>query len=427
MSRNKISNFHNIPPALAIILHEISRGPDWQSSRKRIRTMIQELRNISELFEKENISRDVSGAPYAGLDIHLHGAMDPLSGQGCAEPKCRVATAERLARSFGLIADRIWLTDHISTQILTMGRATNIVLDELMLSALVLRPLIPLVEVGIVRFRSPWMPQCDACFAEFEALVERTTREITPTFIRNFKKLKNPDGSYSFSADRCFEPPLLFWCPPSLSKLPSVREFAEDKISSEVRSAIWIAREAEMTAGSLFTNSRIGLSGLLACDGQVLKKKDLILFENDRQINIPWVSQLNAEQIVQLRQEASLALPTFRERLARALTSSVESRSESTIDLIGELREQAAEVRAELIAKSKNSARNWKVIYGLLSLTVSVYGISTNQIVPGLGGLLPLLQILINHKNGHGAEVDKLRTRPGYVLVKAQDILAHAD
>jgi len=47
--------------------------------------------------------------------------------------------------------------------------------------------------------------------------------------------------------------------------------------------------------------------------------------------------------------------------------------------------------------------------------------------MPGVGGLLPILQLLINHKTGHESEVSEISRRPGFVLVKAQDILAHSD
>jgi hypothetical protein len=90
------------------------------------------------------------------------------------------------------------------------------------------------------------------------------------------------------------------------------------------------------------------------------------------------------------------------------------------------LREQAEIVKSELTIARKNSGRYWKTTYGLLGLGLSAYGVASDQIIPGVGGLLPLIQLLINHKAGHGKDVDKLTSRPGYVLVKAQDILAHA-
>jgi hypothetical protein len=84
-------------------------------------------------------------------------------------------------------------------------------------------------------------------------------------------------------------------------------------------------------------------------------------------------------------------------------------------------------VRAELEDRRRTAARFWKGTFGILGLGLSAYGVATDQLVPGVGGLLPIIQLLINHKIGHEAEAGKITRRPGYVLVKAQDILSHAD
>jgi hypothetical protein len=178
----------------------------------------------------------------------------------------------------------------------------------------------------------------------------------------------------------------------------------------------------------VFSNSRIGLAGMLQCDGRLPRTREgLRVLEESRELDIPWVSELNPLQVLQLREEASQAVPLLREMLAKAITySEDQSSTRADPDVIGALRAQAAEVRAELSAKQTKSARYWKVAYGLLGLGLSAYGVATDQVLPGVGGLLPILQLLIAHKTGHESEVAKLKARPGYVLVRAQDILAHA-
>lgn len=61
-----------------------------------------------------------------------------------------------------------------------------------------------------------------------------------------------------------------------------------------------------------------------------------------------------------------------------------------------------------------------------LGFGVSAYGLGTGQALPALSGLLPLLQLMVTHKTGTEKDLEKLKRRPGYVLVKAQDILDHA-
>jgi hypothetical protein len=58
-------------------------------------------------------------------------------------------------------------------------------------------------------------------------------------------------------------------------------------------------------------------------------------------------------------------------------------------------------------------------------LGLSAYGVGADEIIAGAGGLLAVIHLLIDHKSGQEAGVSKLTTKPGYVLMKAQDILAH--
>jgi hypothetical protein len=313
------------------------------------------------------------------------------------------------------MADRVWLTDHLSDAVLSMGRATNEALDHLMKHAMTLAPLLPLIAAGIVRFRSPWIPTCGQCSAEFEDEVD-------------FKIERDKDGGYIARTGKSFDPPLFFRSMGARPDgIPSSREFAKSTVADQIRSSLWTAREASMTGGSLLTNSRIALAGLLQREGRLPDRGALLLFDKERELSVPWVSDLNAAQILQLREEAALALPAFRECLTRAMArSDAHPEGRSSDEVISELREQAAEVWAELSAKRQHSARYWKVSYGLLGLALSAYGVASDQIIPGVGGILPVLQLLISHKVGYEAELAKPTTRPGYVLVKAKEILAHA-
>jgi hypothetical protein len=210
--------------------------------------------------------------------------------------------------------------------------------------------------------------------------------------------------------------------------IPSRRDFSEHLIEREIRQVLWASREATFTRGAVFSNSRVALNGILQCEGRLPKRvAELKVFEDNRALDLPWVSELNPSQVLQLREEASTAIPVLREMLARATTfSGGEKSSAGVTDLIADLRAQATEVRAELSVKKSQSARYWRTTYGLLGLGISAYGVATDQTLAGLGGLLPILQLLIEHRTGHESETELVKTRPGYVLVKAQDILSHA-
>lgn len=423
-----IEDLPDVPPALLMLLREVSSSKSWSESRKRVKAMLFELRDQSEVFVIQNTKREKYKRDPTRFEVHLHGALDLLSGQGCMEPDCRLDAADRVARSVGLIADRVWLTDTLSTRLMNFGRVTNAKLDEVIADTLVLGRVFPLIAAGIIKFRSPWMATCNSCAANFDMQMESVTVEVLKTFRRDLKVKRRGDGGFDLYAGKSFDSPMVFCSLKNVREQYSTeRVFVEEFVRREVRSTLWVAREAALTGGSLFTNSRIGLSGLLQPEGRLPDRRTLLMFEKERQFVIPWVSELNASQIIQLREEASSALPAFRDRIARAMSVSQYSGPNSnSTSIIEDLREQANDVRAELIAKQAHSSKYWKTTYGLLGLSLSAYGVASDQILPGVAGLLPILHLLINHQTGHEAEIAKLTSKPGFVMVKAQDILAHA-
>lgn len=428
MAHVEIGDLPTAPPALLMMLQEFAPGRDWGVVRRRIRASVRDMKDQSLAFEMQNVSR-VEPPSAIRFEVHPHGALDLLSEHGCSALDCRVGAAQRLARSLGLIADRVWLTDHLSTEVMTLGRATNDAIDRLMRHAIALAPLLPLMKAGVVRFRSPWIATCASCSDEFEGRVEVTAQAVMRSFARQVKVERKDAGGYYVRTGDFFAPPLVLHSKAGDSaRVPTSREFAEYLVAREVREVLWAAREATFTKGAVFSSSRVALTGMLECDGRLPRTPaELRVFEDSRALDMPWVSELTPSQVLELREEASDAIPLFRELLARASTcGNARTPDSAGLDLIAELRSQAAEVRAELNAKQSKSARYWKVAYGVLGLGISAYGVATDQVVPGVGGLLPIIQLLIAHKTGHEADVAKLKTRPGYVLVRAQDILAHA-
>lgn len=418
----------NVPPALLLIWSDFAAGHEWRDIRKRIRAGLRDFKDQSLAFESRNVARE-EPVDVRRFEVHPHGALDLMSGDGCIALDCRVAAAKRVARSLGLFADRIWLTDHVSTEVMGIGRATNDSIDRLIHHAVALAPLLPLMEAGIVRFRSPWIATCASCSQEFDAEVERATQAVLRTFTRQVKVEKKPSGGYFVRTGNFFVPPLVhhsFHNDPG--DAPSSRFFAESLVSREVRRILWAAREATFTRGSVFSNSRVALAGMLHCDGRLPSSaRGLRVFEDSRAFDLPWVSELSPAQVLQLREEVSQAVPVLRELLARVATANApESSALAGDSMVAELRAQAEEVRAELAAKQKKSARYWRTTYGILGLGISAYGVGTDQTLAALGGLLPIIQLLIEHRTTHEAATEKLRLRPGYVLVKAQDLLAHA-
>lgn len=424
-----IEGLPNVPPAFVLIARELPSCNSWSQARKRVKGMLRELRDQSEGFAVENADRAGDSANAGLFGIHLHGPLDLLTGEGCSDNNCRVAAANRIARSLGLLADRIWLTDLLTEKFFDFGRPTNEKLDQVIRDVCVVAQLMPLINAGIVKFRSPLISTCTSCLSAFEDQLETLTQDMWKEFKSEFQVKRRKDGGYDAHFGSSTEPAMILCSPPKQARIPSKRRFALPWVYRQVRGALWIAREATSTGGAIFSSSRLGLSSFLKSEGRYTSKSALALLDTNRSLVVPWVSELNAAQVLQLRQEASSALPIFREKMCGAMTvlDPTLSTSNSGPALIAELREQAAEVRSELDAKRKSSGRFWKTTYGILGLGLSAYGIATDQVVAEISGLLHLIGLQMTHKAGHESEVAKIRRRPGYVLVKAKDILAHAD
>ncbi|WP_096671415.1 hypothetical protein [Polaromonas sp. AET17H-212] len=427
-----LEDLPDVPPAVVLLLVEVSlksRG-DYLDARRRLKALLPELKAQSEVYEAQQIAAPRVAAPPGRMDIYMDGGLNLFdSDASCRSWNCRTAGAVRLARSVGLIADTIWLTDYLTERFCRFGRVTNQKLDEVLADTLVLGELMPLILDGIVKFRTPWIPACPSCSASFYEEVDEIAAHLCKEYAGEFALVGHGGDAYSIGTGDLYSPTLDLQITPSKTgkgSIPSVDTYAIKVAHAAVQSALWVGREAVLGGGSIFSNSKIGLAGLAYKDARARSHSELRLLEDKRSIVVPWVNNLSPHQIVQLRREASKALPTFRETLARGLSPTLPGDSDSSgIDLIDDLRMQAAEVRGELENTRQHANRFWKTAYVTLGFGISAYGVGTDQVMPALGGLLPLLQLLMNHKSGTEAEMEKLHRRPGYVLVKAQDILAH--
>lgn len=424
-----IEDLPDVPPAISLIASEVVPGDDPDTFRKKIASILPDLREQSERFIEIQKARKSDHEPGNRFEVHLHGAIDPLSEGGCVSLPCRMAAAERISRSVGLIADRVWLTDRFSDRIIACENATPEVIDDLINDFFVVVQLLPLIKAGVIRFRSPWISACENCIDYFDRQVDEISQLVAKAFASGFSLKQKPSQYPYVEIENAVVPNMVqMFLEKDVDKLPSIEEYAQYWVREQVHSALWVSREALFTNGTVVSNSRAALAGLLQADGRLINRDSINLLEDERSFTIPWVSRLNAAQIVELRKEAGDALPKFREKMASAMAFDGLEQKERVqgTDLIFELREQAEEVRSELLIVRKSSARFWKTTYGLLGLGLSAYGVSTDHVVAGVGGLLPLIQLLISHKSGEERETLKYKSRPGYVLMKAQDILAHS-
>lgn len=203
-----IDELPHVPPALIMLYHELAGEKSWEKMRKKLKGMLKDLRDQSEGFFQYQVEHARSDSSFHEFEVHLNGEMDLLTDAGCQELPCRVAAAERISRSMGLIADRVWLTDLLTEKFLDFGRATNAKLDYILEDLLVLFTLFPLIAGGIVKFRTPWAVTCQSCAAEFYSQIDSASEVLAKQFESEFDIKKVEDG-FKASVGSCVEPSII--------------------------------------------------------------------------------------------------------------------------------------------------------------------------------------------------------------------------
>jgi hypothetical protein len=419
----------HVPAALLVLLDGLEGFSSVEDARHRLREMLPDLRDQARAHFISGADRQIAPVGPAEFDVHLHGAMDILSHEGCREATCRFALTRRIISSVGLVSDRIWLTDRLSPLFADFGRVTNEKLNDVVIDTLVLKHLVPLMQQGLIRFRSVWRSSCKSCSDDFNRRVAVTAQAVAQQFKGDVRVQICGQKSYEVHTGSCFVPEQIFGGALEKNKtaFPTSAQMAERFAGEQVRGALWTASEAALSGGSIFTNSRLGLAGLMHQEGRRYDGQALVMLDGERSFNVPWLSELLPEQVMELRQEAAKALPAFRDLLARSLSAPTAARTaESARITMLDLREQATAVRSELQVLQSRSASRWKTTYQLLGLGVCALGIASDELAAGALGLIPAIKPLFDHDPAHQAEVEKVIQRPGYVLVKAKDLLGHA-
>lgn len=424
-----LEDLPDVPPAVPLLLSELRGGPvgSFADFATRFRQLLPELRSQSEWYYAQPAEASPA-QPTGKLDIYLDGGLELFdSVSTCPSLDCRLKAAKQFSRSVGLLGDTVWLTDFLTPDLIDFGRLTDEKVAALINHTLVLSELEPLISAGILRFRPAPAALCMSCSSELERRIEKISTQLMQLFHSEFDIDESHDGSNLLNTGSLCYPPVFV--------IPSRKVRADDGaaftniawefIGNAVRRALWTAQQAAPSGGSVFSNSKVAMAAFAHIEGTANDRAQLRLLEASRDMTIPYVSNLTPAQIVQLRDEADTALPAFRESLARALEAAPRKPG-VVADTMASLREQAAEVRGELQSTSQHAGRFWKTAYSTLGFGACAYGAASGNIPLALTGLLPLMQLMVSHKAGSEKDIDRLKRRPGYVLLKAQDILAHA-
>ncbi|MEJ1097356.1 MULTISPECIES: hypothetical protein [unclassified Pseudoxanthomonas] len=413
-----------VPPHIAMLLNENFDLSDARAVCRQLKSMFSELRSQARIANFEMLP-DLGNDPSVFRAV-LSGGLDLFGRDGvCQAPLCRIGYATRISRSIALMADQVTMHDFLRETILDLkGRPTNADLERLTADVYVLHQLKPLVREGLLRFIAPVLPTCVSCMDEFERRVEVLADAVIQQ-TDGAMSVERTDEYTAINTGSMFEPPLFVRFGSRLAE-ESDRGLIKMMAIRAVRFALWDARDASMVSGAVFSNSRSGLRGLLTAEGLAGEDFNYREFEGQRAAELPWVNGLTVEQTIQLRHEASQALPSLREFLARRLAARAGvARADGWEDCVAELREQAEEVRAELAQATRRSGALRRNASGILGLGISALGFALEGPFAAVGTLLSTLGLTHNHQQSqhHGVPAT---AKPGFVLVVARDILGHA-
>jgi hypothetical protein len=95
--------------------------------------------------------------------------------------------------------------------------------------------------------------------------------------------------------------------------------------------------------------------------------------------------------------------------------------------LVDELRDEAARVKSEIDATRTRRDQFTRGAFGFLGMSLAIYGAASGNESTAVAGLLSVLGLLHADESHKHRVQTKAKNSPAYVLVKAREIVEHAD
>lgn len=443
-----------LPPVLQLISSEIPPNTLLPANIERLlkdKGFLKEISAQAQFSVKKKVSSGTeSSVTDDGLKIYPTAALNPLSGIGkCNGHNCRVIQAESFARSIGLYCDHAVLTDFI-TQLFLAQDISKIDARQVFADVQAFTVLLPMVRAGIIRFSDPIEAMCPECCKEitgdlseklWELILKDGKAEFTASdggklSLHVSSTLFDADGKsfdteYELNTEEAKSVSILFR-KVKIKNLPKkafnlVKERTTNDLLMGIRLVSEEAKSAADKAAVLVTNSRQDATILRKIDGGSFSKS-FDDWENLRSVQLPWVSNLSVEEIIQLRERASKALPKFRDRMNKELFSisaKTKDPDKLSLQVARSLREEANELDAELSSAAIKTGHTGHLAIGTTGISCIVYGIGAKDptaILAGATLTAALAAMYHPSKNAH-ADHAQLKTKPAYVLLSAREII----
>jgi len=420
-----------LPPVLELLLAEDFDGIHTPAGfRRALKRLEPELRRQAEWSVANHTysdlvqnSTDFVVRPSGALDV-----FTPL--EICQHIRCRFKTAEQFARSVCLFADRVVLPD-VFTARFTMDEWDSLTAEAFTRDIVVLGRIAPLIRAGVISFcgTNDTDEESEAIASRIDHVTDKVLDEVASEL-----KIARQGTSIRVASGRLLDPELQWYFP--ISRGDSAQTKAAIGLAGfrtllrrDVESILYAMRSAQLTNAVLASGSRLGVLAIKSAEHRSLAVDNIEDWEAIRSIHLPWVDDLSASEVVRLREDAATALPRLRALMTSKLAVPTDDTEKQALDVVHELRTEAAEVEAELRALKWPRERGFRTLTGSLGITVAIYGLAAGFVAPavGIGSLLSLLGILHAAERSDERQHNQLSSRPGYLLIRARELLAQHD
>jgi len=434
------------------ITTECSSAADLRKRWHRTGLAKEVRRQADYTVSKHEYSEPLS-AP-GSFNIVATESLDPLTeGNKCNQHSCRLTRADLFAQTAALYADSTYLVDTLSMA-LRSAKDNDAFMADLFTNLQVLKKLFPLLERGIVKFVPPRLHLCSECSSAMKSATERSGAILSgqfwdavqvrvalygmgPLLIFSFPEFETQEyhpliytSSISDSQKREVEK----WLKSASTKQPLSRTSAPVFVEERVRAlaehlsanVLFDASIAARVGGTLLSADQAEARSILSLDGKAtLSPRSK--WENLRQVQLPWVAELTVPELIMLRDQASKALPRFRELLA-ARVGQQPKKGIGPREVAAELKSQALDIEAEMHALEIKGKEFFGLGVGGISLGMVIYGLAAGiPVVAGAGLAATIATLLHLEKEEQGTARTKraLSTKPGFVLLRAKQLLQH--
>lgn len=454
----KATTSRRLPSAIEICLAE-RFTPARARKFARDKTFVRELQDqaLNDLSVFPYVDTLDCTEPLDPNDFILYASNDlsPFLPDGkCVCAPCRTRYSRAFARGVGLYAEIVVLSDHFSGAVIKTP-PDQWSPDDFADWIEQLQCLEPLMRGGVIRFARWIYSRCGSC----GDVSRRAEGDVARRLLDDIWRTPGLQFEYGIPADglspavrvlslsspvmsgpegplglRCgmtktFERMLLQaeraarkgdGTHPTIGKkiesylrprvLPELRRFAD--------TAIFSLTMGQLCNATIATDSLLGarvMSYLDELDVQpaAVRKR----WELPPTSELPWLQELDPQQVIEVRTEAHRALPAFRSLLRSQLFTDDKQRPSTLVDL----RAQASEVENEL--RQLRVVKRRSTLLSLSGLLMAVYGFGTrdpSMIAAGLGGFLSTLAA--GHASATGVELKEhgLVHKPAYILLSAR-------